>query len=162
MQTGTVFKGLGSPKQPLHSWGQRTETSKRLPLLSAPVPPDLAPDHRPLLDEGIRIFNEGRHWHAHEAWEELWMDQQGDDREFIQGLIMAAALLVHYERGNPKGVANHWRNVQQRLPRHAPQKWGIDVQGLLDQLKPFVEDAAADRPLERDVASVQIRQQAAK
>jgi hypothetical protein len=114
------------------------------------------------LTEGLATFNEGRHWHAHEAWEGLWMETTGPDRDFVQGLIMAAALLVHYGRGNPQGVANHWRNVQRRLPHHVPRKWGIDVEGLLAQLGPYVKDAADGRPMERDVAAVQIQYEAAK
>lgn len=110
--------------------------------MARPVPPDLATDLEPLLDEGIAIFNEGRHWHAHEAWEVLWKQLDGEGKEFVQGLIMAAAMLVHYDRPNPVGVAKHWQNVQDRLPKHAPSKWGVDVAGLLAQLKDYVTTAA--------------------
>lgn len=106
------------------------------------MPPDLAADLEPLLDEGIAIFNEGRHWHAHEAWEDLWNQLEGDGREFVQGLIMAAAMLVHYGRPNPIGVAKHWQNVQDRLPKFLPSTWGVDVEGLVAQLKEYAKTAA--------------------
>ncbi len=106
------------------------------------MPPDLPPELEPLLDEGIAIFNEGRHWHAHEAWEDLWKQLEGDAKEYVQGLIMAAAMLVHYERTNPAGVAKHWQNVQDRLPPHAPATWGVQVRGLLAQLKDYAKTAA--------------------
>lgn len=99
-------------------------------------------EQRELLDDGIRTFNEGRHWHAHEAWEDLWKQLEGEAREFVQGLIMAAAMLVHYERPNPVGVGKHWQNVQDRLPQHAPSTWGVDVEGLLAQLKDYAQTAA--------------------
>ncbi len=89
------------------------------------------PAHHPWLDEGIAEWNAGRHWHAHEAWEHLWLGLEGDDKLFVQGLIMAAAMLHQYKRGILRGVENHHANVQVRLPQHAPRKWGLDVAALL-------------------------------
>lgn len=98
----------------------------------------------PRLDEGIALFNAGKHWHAHEAWEHLWLELQGDDKRFVQGLIMAAAMLVQYGKGIQRGVHNHHKNATDRLAPHAPVKWGIDVAGLLVQLAPFVIDPGLD------------------
>lgn len=95
----------------------------------------------PRLDEGIRLYNEGHHWHAHECWEPLWMGLEGDDKLFVQGLIMSAAMLHQYGRHVAKGVHNHWANVRLRLEPHQPAKWGVEVTDLLAQLAPF--DAAA-------------------
>lgn len=107
------------------------------------------PEHHPALEEGIRLFNEGKHWEAHEAWEDLWLGLEGEDKVFVQGLIMAAAMLVKYERRHGLGVYRHYQNVQDRLPPHAPERWGIDVRGLLDQLRPFAEPFL-DRGWERE------------
>lgn len=96
----------------------------------------------PRLDEGIRLYNDGHHWHAHEAWEPLWMGLEGDDKLFVQGLIMSAALLHQYGRKVPRGVSNHWANVTQRLGIQPDVKWGVDVVGLLTQLRPYVDAAA--------------------
>lgn len=97
----------------------------------------------PRLDEGIALYNDGHHWHAHESWEPLWMGLGGDDKLFLQGLIMSAAMLHQYERKVGNGVRNHWANVQVRLPPHRPAKWGVDVDGLLDQLEPYAATAAS-------------------
>ncbi len=114
----------------------------------------------PELDEGIALFNAGKHWHAHEAWEHLWLQLQGEDKQFVQGLIMAAAMLVQYGKGIRRGVLNHHRNVLERLSDHAPTKWNIDVEGLLFQLGPYAHDAAADDVfLKRDPAAVRIRRE---
>lgn len=97
----------------------------------------------PRLAQGLRLFNEGQHWHAHEALEPLWMGLEGDDKLFVQGIIMAAAMLHQYERRVARGVANHWENVRMRLAPHHPAKWGIDVQGLLGSLAPYAAAAQA-------------------
>lgn len=116
------------------------------------------PSPDPRLLAGIKIFNQGRHWHAHEAWEGLWKELDGEPRRFVQGLIFAAALLVHYGRHNPAGVLKHWKNVENTLPFFAPAAWGVDVDDLLGQLRGLVEPARAGAErLEGDPAAVQIR-----
>ncbi len=120
-----------------------------------------APWEDPRLDAGIALFNAGQHWHAHEEWEGLWLGLEGDDKLFVQGLIMAAAMLVQYGRGRAQGVINHWANVQARLPQHAPARWGIDVAGLLQQLEdyaaPVMENPAS---MGLDPAAVRIQRAA--
>lgn len=101
------------------------------------------PENDLRLDEGIHLFNEGQHWHAHEAWEPLWMGLEGEEKLFLQGLIMAAAMLVQYGKGVPRGVVNHWANVRLRLEPHQPRKWGVEVTGLLEQLRPYAEPVVA-------------------
>ncbi len=113
-----------------------------------PIP---EPESHPWLDEGIAEWNAGRHWHAHEAWEHLWLGLEGDDKLFVQGLIMAAALVHQYKRGVLRGVENHHANVQVRLPPHAPTKWGIDVQGLLTYLDAVLGAAQEGRSISTDV-----------
>ena len=50
--------------------------------------------------EGVRLFDEGRYWDAHEAWERAWvrLPKGSDERRFYQGLIQLAAALLHRER----------------------------------------------------------------
>jgi len=49
------------------------------------------------LTEGIDLFNDGRYWEAHEAWELDWMpDRKGPDSGFYKGLIQIAAGCLHY------------------------------------------------------------------
>jgi hypothetical protein len=120
------------------------------------TPPILQPWDHPALEEGLHEFNHGRHWHAHEAWEPLWMGLEEDDKVFVQGLIMAAAMLVQYGKGVHRGVRNHWHNVTLRLEPHRPVKWGIQVADLLHQLQPYAQDADAEGPLSRDPTAVRV------
>ncbi|HEX2066842.1 MAG TPA: DUF309 domain-containing protein [Candidatus Thermoplasmatota archaeon] len=120
------------------------------------APPIADPASHPALEEGRALFNRGEHWHAHEAWEPLWMGLEGDDKLFVQGLIMAAAMLVQYGKGVRRGVQNHWANVTLRLRPHAQGRWGVDVARLLADLAPYAEDASAARPMQRDPGAVRI------
>jgi predicted metal-dependent hydrolase len=107
--------------------------------------PVARPWEDPRLDEGLQLFNDGHHWHAHESWEPLWMGLEEDEKVFVQGLIMSAAMLHQHGRKVANGVRNHWANVQLRLEPHRPAKWGIDVDGLLAQLRRYADDAEAGR-----------------
>ena len=49
------------------------------------------------------MFNQERFWEAHEVLEEIWHPAKGVDRDVIQGLILTAAALVHYQK-NEKAV----------------------------------------------------------
>jgi hypothetical protein len=42
-------------------------------------------------DAGARLFDEGRYWDAHEAWEERWRVEAEPQRTFLQGLIQISA-----------------------------------------------------------------------
>jgi len=56
---------------------------------------------RPELHEGARLFNDGRYWEAHEAWEDVWRTAAGQERAFVQALILlAAALHKRWEHGS--------------------------------------------------------------
>lgn len=41
--------------------------------------------------EGVRLFNQGYHWEAHEVWEEVWRAEDGDTKTFVQAFVQMAA-----------------------------------------------------------------------
>ena len=57
------------------------------------------------LQRARTLFNSGDYWAAHEALETVWRSILRDDEALVwQGLIQAAAALLHRERGNQHGV----------------------------------------------------------
>jgi hypothetical protein len=56
------------------------------------------------LREGIRLFNEGRFFQAHEAWESLYLDVEEQHKPFLEGLVqLAAAFRIFSEFGEVRG-----------------------------------------------------------
>ena len=51
-----------------------------------------------LVKDGISYFNNERFWECHEALEGAWKQSNGEEKELIQGLILVAAALVHYQK----------------------------------------------------------------
>ena len=65
---------------------------------------------------GVELFNAHEFWHAHEAWEELWLAASGDRKQFLQGLIQLAAAYHHVKRGtSPRGSVRLFDAALRRL-----------------------------------------------
>ena len=63
-------------------------------------------ERRAHLIRARELFNAGDYWAAHEALETVWRSIISDDAAPAwQGLIQAAAALLHWQRGNRHGVA---------------------------------------------------------
>jgi predicted metal-dependent hydrolase len=67
------------------------------------------------LMRGAELFNAGRYFEAHEAWERIWLGASEPDRTIVQGLIQAAAALLHRERNNPRGAMRLWNKARDKL-----------------------------------------------
>jgi len=64
-----------------------------------------AAERRRLAEDALRLFNTGKFWEAHEALEGIWRPlDDGPEALAIQGLIQAAAALLHQSRGNSHGT----------------------------------------------------------
>ncbi len=71
------------------------------------------------LTRACELFNSGDYWAAHEALETVWRSIISDGDEAAarvwQGLIQAAAALLHQRRGNRHGVAAVGRGALEKL-----------------------------------------------
>ena len=128
-----MYRGEKAPHDPgLMAWEELNETQKSLFI------------------EGCNLFNEGKFWHAHEAWEDLWKSLKPLGRrvetDAVQGIIQIAALLYNYERKKIRGVVNMASKLLVRLSGVEHGMWGVDVSKLRTSLIPFIRDAASDEP----------------
>src|SRR3972149_5447816 len=60
--------------------------------------------HDPRYLMGMERFNAGEFFEAHEVWEDLWIEVNGEEKAFYQGLIQAAVALHHARADNPGGA----------------------------------------------------------
>src|SRR2546427_347356 len=76
-------------------------------------------DRRAHLTRARDLFNGGHYWLAHEALETVWRsilrDGDADAARVWQGLIQAAAALLHRERGNRHGGATLGASALEKL-----------------------------------------------
>ncbi|CAA9287682.1 MAG: hypothetical protein AVDCRST_MAG93-3666 [uncultured Chloroflexia bacterium] len=95
-------------------------------------------DHAEHFGAGIQLFNEGHYWHAHEAWEDAWKAQEDpQSRLFYKGIIQTAAALVHWQRGNPRGLTLNWRKARVKLQQLPPRFNDLDLENLINAMDMF-------------------------
>jgi predicted metal-dependent hydrolase len=88
-------------------------------------------------EEGIDLFNDGKFFECHEAWEEVWKRSEGDAKLFYQGIIQAAVAILHAQRGNLTGAASLYEKASAKLDHLPPEHMGIALGELRDALKEF-------------------------
>jgi predicted metal-dependent hydrolase len=104
---------------------------------------------------GIGLFNAGKFWHAHEAWELVWLRQAEDERLFFQGLIQLAAAYHHLTKKKLRtGYVNNLRKSGTILQVFAPEYLGIEVAPLLAAIEAGIDASNGTeegQPTEREV-----------
>ena len=81
--------------------------------------------------EAIRLFNDRYFFEAHEVLEELWKQEHGESRLFLQGLIQLCAAFHHVQNGNLVGAITLLERGAEKMRRYRPGYLGIDTASLL-------------------------------
>ena len=89
------------------------------------------------LEEFVRLFNTKEFFEAHEVLEDLWMETEGEEKDFYKGLIQCAVAFAHLDRNNFKGAAKLCKTACGYLNRYLPQHGEINTQELLQQTVDF-------------------------
>jgi len=92
-----------------------------------------------MLREGIDLFNQERFWEAHEALEEIWHPAKGVERDIIQGLILTAAALVHYQKNEKSVCVSILGRAREKLGTLNHFK-GLDISRLRASMEQILKD----------------------
>jgi predicted metal-dependent hydrolase len=103
-------------------------------------------ERRPILLAGIRQFNDGFFFEAHETWEDLWYICPVPARTFLQGVIQVAAAFVHLARHEYPGTIRLLTAAIAKLQQFPSEFLGIDVARLLTETQRAREELAALGP----------------
>lgn len=92
----------------------------------------------PEYQSGIDLFNAGKFWHAHEAWEQAWIEaDEPQIRLFYKGIIQTAAALVHWQKGNPRGLHLNWAKARAKLVQLPPITMHLPIDRLIAAMDRF-------------------------
>ena len=83
------------------------------------------------IQEGIRLFNDEYFFEAHEVLEDVWKQEHGEPRLFLQGLIQISAAYHHYQNGNLVGAATLLQRGADKIRKYPARYLGIDAAGLV-------------------------------
>jgi predicted metal-dependent hydrolase len=79
------------------------------------------------LADGLRLYESGEFFTAHEAWESVWLKSPEPEKTFLQGLIQVTAAFHHLHRDNRLGTVLLLRAALRRLDRCPSCFGGISV-----------------------------------
>ena len=77
------------------------------------------------LAEGLRLYNLGEFFTAHEAWESVWLKAPEPEKTFLQGLIQVTAAFHHLRNDNRLGTVLLLQAALLRIDRCPPGIGGI-------------------------------------
>jgi predicted metal-dependent hydrolase len=86
---------------------------------------------RPLLERASELFNNKLYFECHDCLEEVWADERGEEKDFLQGLISISVGMYHVAAGNHQGAVNLLERGVSRLQTFSPERGGLDVASLL-------------------------------
>ena len=90
--------------------------------------------HGPLA-EGLRHYNAGEFFEAHESWESVWLTTPQPEKIFLQGLIQVTVAFHHLQRDNTLGATRLLTAALRKLELHAPAFCGIPTSPLCDDIR---------------------------
>jgi predicted metal-dependent hydrolase len=94
------------------------------------------------LGRGAELFNAGKHWEAHEAWEELWLVLEDQPKLFVQGLIQAAAAgHKAFIQRQPSGCVKLLTTALEKLEGAPPDFLGVETSSFIPALRRMLAEA---------------------
>jgi hypothetical protein len=86
------------------------------------------------IEKGIDYFNYERFWECHEVLEGAWKKSEGKEKELIQGIILVAAALVHYQKNENDICLSIFRRALEKIGTAKGKYNKIDVDALRNQV----------------------------
>ncbi len=80
--------------------------------------------------EGIRLFNEGEYFEAHERLEDAWNEDRSAAKELYRAILQVAVAYLQIERGNYRGSMKMFLRMRQWLDPLPDECRGVDVARL--------------------------------
>ncbi len=79
---------------------------------------------------GINYFNDERFWESHEVFEGVWKKCYEGEKELVQGIILVAAALVHYQKAENTICLSVLGRALEKLARATGTYHSINVDAL--------------------------------
>jgi hypothetical protein len=102
-------------------------------------------DKKVSLELARQLFNNEKYWKTHEILEGVWKHTQGDERALLNGIILVAAALVHYQKGEHDTCISIMKRALEKLHSAYGHYHGIDVNLLKTQVMNIINSTKISR-----------------
>lgn len=90
------------------------------------------------IKDGISYFNEERFWECHEVLEGVWKKCYEGEKELVQGIILVAAALVHFQKNEDDVCISILNRALSKLSNTAGMYYNIDVDVLRKKINEII------------------------
>ena len=84
---------------------------------------------------GVSYFNDERFWECHEVLEGVWKNCYEGERDLVQGIILVAAALVHYQKFENSICLSVLSRALDKLAKSGGMYHGINIDTLRSKVQ---------------------------
>ncbi|HEY6949502.1 MAG TPA: DUF309 domain-containing protein [Nitrososphaeraceae archaeon] len=77
-----------------------------------------------------QLFNNEKYWKTHEVLEAVWKNTVGSERDLLNGIILIAAALVHYQKEELAICISVMKRALVKLDKSYDKYYDIDMESL--------------------------------
>lgn len=92
-----------------------------------------------LFSEAREYFNGERYWECHEVLEGIWKLKEGEEKRYLQGVILVCAAFVHHQKGEEEVALGVLRRAAGQLDFPATAYGGFSVPELAARVREILE-----------------------
>jgi hypothetical protein len=103
---------------------------------------NVAPPHKSeegLFAEAREYFNAERYWECHEVLEVVWRQKHGEEKRFLQGVILVCAAFVHHQKGQDLVALGVLRRALPQLEFPSRSYAGFSVTDLRENAQKILD-----------------------
>jgi predicted metal-dependent hydrolase len=96
------------------------------------------------LKNAKQYFNDERYWECHEVLEGVWKKTHEGEKELVQGIILVAAALVHYQKYENAICLSIMKRAMEKLSNASGQYYDFDM----DMFRKMVEKIISTKKID--------------
>jgi predicted metal-dependent hydrolase len=100
-------------------------------------------DKRESIKLARELFNNEKYWKTHEVLEGIWKHTQGDERDLLNGIILVAAALVHYQKAELAICISIMKRALVKLNNSHGKYHDVDIDSLKREVTNMVKSSKA-------------------
>ena len=107
--------------------------------------------------KALNLFNNQKWYEAHDAFEDIWNDLVGDERQIIQGILQVSVSQFHLNKGNLNGAMILLGEGLGRIRNRVSEDLEIDLILLCSGLESLLNKLHSNIPLsQKDIPYLKI------
>lgn len=92
------------------------------------------------IDTARNLFNNEKFWKCHEVLEVVWKQAEGDEKKLLNGVILVAAALVHFQKGENEICINILKRADDKIKSGKEEEYyRIKLDSLKENLRKIID-----------------------